>query len=150
MIGKTIRLQRLFHGNVNRDEWHDLIKRGCRILCELGADMIKTFYTDERFEEITASVPIPIFILGSKKMPREGDVLELAQSAVAAGARGVAIGRNIFQAQNPKKMIMEVYTRFSEPLSHYLSYHKDYSFPRSLKIRFLTIKTKNFLFILVL
>ncbi len=105
MIGKTIRLQRLFHGNVNRDEWHDLIKRGCRILCELGADMIKTFYTDERFEEITASVPIPIFILGSKKMPREGDVLELAQSAVAAGARGVAIGRNIFQAQNPKKMI---------------------------------------------
>ena len=91
--------------NVHEDEWHDLIKRGCRILCELGADMIKTFYTDERFSEITGSVPIPIFVLGSKKLPREIDVLDLAEHAVAGGARGVAIGRNIFQARSPRRMI---------------------------------------------
>jgi len=91
--------------NVDPDEWHELIKTGCRILCELGADMIKTFYTDRRFAEITASVPIPIFILGSKKMPAERDVLELAGAAVRDGARGVAIGRNIFQAANPGGMI---------------------------------------------
>jgi DhnA family fructose-bisphosphate aldolase class Ia len=91
--------------NVDRDEWHELIKSGCRILCELGADMIKTFYTDQRFAEITAAVPIPIFVLGSKKMPRERDVLLLAEQAVRDGARGVAIGRNIFQSSSPRRMI---------------------------------------------
>ena len=91
--------------NVDKDEWHDLVKSGCRILCELGADMIKTFYTDDRFSEIVEAVPVPIFILGSKKLPRERDVLDLAERAVRGGARGVVIGRNIFQAKNPAGMI---------------------------------------------
>jgi len=91
--------------NVDKDEWHDLIKTGCRILCELGADMIKTFYTDERFDEITSSVPLPIFILGSKKLPREIDALKLVEDANKNGARGIAFGRNIFQAKDPNKII---------------------------------------------
>jgi len=91
--------------NVDKDEWHDLIKRGCRILCELGADMIKTFYTDERFHEITSSVPIPIFILGSKKLSKEIDALKLVEDANKNGARGIAFGRNIFQAKDPNKII---------------------------------------------
>jgi DhnA family fructose-bisphosphate aldolase class Ia len=90
---------------VDRDEWQGLIGAGCRILCELGADMIKTFYTDERFSEIAASVPIPIFILGSRKLPGERDILELTERALRSGARGVAIGRNIFQAREPEKTI---------------------------------------------
>lgn len=91
--------------NVDKDDWHDLIKTGCRILCELGADMIKTFYTDERFDEITSSVPIPIFILGSKKMPHEIDALKLVEDSNKNGARGIAFGRNIFQSKDPNKMI---------------------------------------------
>src|SRR3989339_700724 len=91
--------------NVDKDQWHDLIKTGCRILFELGADMIKTFYTDERFSEITQSVPVPIFVLGSKKLPKEIDTLLLVQNAIRSGARGIAFGRNIFQAKNPCKMI---------------------------------------------
>ena len=93
------------HENVDKDEWHDLIKSGCRILCELGADMIKTFYTDERFHEITSSVPLPIFILGSKKLPQEIDALKLVENANKNGARGIAFGRNIFQSKEPNKMI---------------------------------------------
>ena len=91
--------------NVEPDEWHELIKTGCRILCELGADMIKTFYTDERFAEVTAALPIPVFVLGSKKLPRERDALELAENAVRRGARGIAFGRNIFQSRDPRKTI---------------------------------------------
>ena len=91
--------------NVPKDEWHDLIRRGCRILCELGADMIKTFYTDERFEEITGALPVPVLVLGSKKLPDEIDALRLAEEAVKRGARGVVFGRNIFQAKDPAAMI---------------------------------------------
>ena len=34
-------------------------------------------------------------------MPHQLDALKLAASAVAAGARGVVIGRNVIQAANP-------------------------------------------------
>ncbi len=91
--------------NVEKDAWHELIATGCRTLCELGADCIKTFYTDERFAQITESVPVPILVLGSKKLPRDLDSLHLAEDAVRHGARGVAFGRNVFMARNPARMI---------------------------------------------
>ncbi len=83
------------------DEFHDYIKKMCRIICELGADAIKTFYTGERFAEVTEGTPIPVFALGAEKMEREADALELAEKAVAAGARGVVFGRNVVQARDP-------------------------------------------------
>jgi DhnA family fructose-bisphosphate aldolase class Ia len=87
------------------DEFHDYIKKVCRIICELGADAIKTFYTGERFAEVTAGVPIPVFALGAEKMEREADALELAYKAMSAGARGVVFGRNVIQAQDPAQFL---------------------------------------------
>lgn len=87
------------------DELHDYIKKTCRIICELGADAIKTFYTGERFAEVTEGVPIPVFALGAEKMKREIDALELAHKAISAGARGVVFGRNVIQAQNPTQFL---------------------------------------------
>ena len=83
------------------EAFHDYIKKGCRIACELGADAIKTFYTGERFAEVVDGSPIPIFALGAEKLPHEIDALILAQRAVAAGAAGVVYGRNVLQAQSP-------------------------------------------------
>ena len=86
-------------------EFHDYIVKTSRIICELGADAIKTFYTGERFAEVTASVPIPVFALGAEKLEREADALELAHKAVSAGARGVVFGRNVIQARNPAQFL---------------------------------------------
>ena len=83
------------------DEFHDYIKKACRIICELGADAIKTFYTGERFAEVVEGTPIPIFALGAEKLPREVDALTLAYKAVQSGARGVVFGRNVIQARHP-------------------------------------------------
>ena len=82
-------------------EFHDYIKKMCRIICELGADAIKTFYTGERFTEVVEGVPIPIFALGAEKLERQVDALELAHRAVKAGARGVVFGRNVIQTGSP-------------------------------------------------
>ena len=73
----------------------------CRIICELGADAIKTFYTGERFAEVIEGAPVPVFALGAEKTPRPIDALELAHKAVKAGARGVVFGRNVIQADDP-------------------------------------------------
>jgi fructose-bisphosphate aldolase, class I len=87
------------------DEFHDYIKKMCRIICELGADAIKTFYTGERFAEVTEGVPIPIFALGAEKLESEVDALELARKSMQAGARGVVFGRNAVQAKSPTQFL---------------------------------------------
>jgi DhnA family fructose-bisphosphate aldolase class Ia len=87
------------------DEFHDYVKKTCRIACELGADAIKTFYTGERFAEVTEGSPIPVFALGAEKLEHALDALELAHKAVSAGARGVVFGRNVIQSPDPAQFL---------------------------------------------
>ena len=79
----------------------------CRIIAELGAQYVKTYYVDDGFETITASCPVPIVMAGGKKLP-ELDALTMAYNAVQQGAAGVDMGRNIFQSDAPKAMIAAV------------------------------------------
>lgn len=88
-------------GRLAADELHERVYIACRMLAELGADAIKTFYTGERFREVCAATPVPVFALGAEKLPREMDALNLAHQAVKAGARGVVFGRNVIQAADP-------------------------------------------------
>ena len=78
----------------------------CRIVAELGAHMVKTYYCDG-FEQIVRNTPVPIVIAGGKKVP-ENDAIQLAHDAVQAGASGVDMGRNIFQSDCPVGMIRAV------------------------------------------
>ena len=89
-----------YSDTLSPDEMHQQVKIGCRILAELGADMIKTFYT-HRFSEVTAGCPAPVFALGAAKLPTPLDALRLAQNEVAAGAQGVVFGRNALQVEDP-------------------------------------------------
>ena len=79
----------------------------CRIIAELGAQYVKTYYVDDGFETITSSCPVPIVMAGGKKVP-ELDALTMAYNAVRQGAAGVDMGRNIFQSDAPKAMITAV------------------------------------------
>jgi len=78
----------------------------CRIAAELGAHFVKTYFC-EGFEEIVQSTPVPLVIAGGKKIP-EKDAIQLASNAIRAGARGVDMGRNIFQSDCPVGMIKAV------------------------------------------
>jgi DhnA family fructose-bisphosphate aldolase class Ia len=93
------------HEDIAPEERHEQISIGCRIAAELGADMVKTFHTGERFAEIVRSTPVPILALGSRKAPREVDALELAAAAIRDGARGVVFGRNVIQARSPERFL---------------------------------------------
>ena len=79
----------------------------CRIIAELGAQYVKTYYVDEGFDTVTASCPVPIVMAGGKKLP-ELDALTMAYNAVQQGAAGVDMGRNIFQSEAPKAMLAAV------------------------------------------
>lgn len=93
------------HEELSPDERHDQITIGCRIVAELGVDLVKTFHTGDRFAEVVAATPVPILALGSRKLPRERDALALAGEAIRAGARGVVFGRNLVQARDPEAFL---------------------------------------------
>ena len=77
-----------------------------RILAELGASFVKTYYCED-FENVVASCPVPIVIAGGKKLP-EAEALEMAYQAIARGAHGVDMGRNVFQSEHPVEMMLAI------------------------------------------
>ena len=79
----------------------------CRVIAENGANFVKTYYCEEGFENVVAACPVPIVSAGGKKLP-ELDALTLAYNAISKGARGVDMGRNIFQSQAPLAMLKAV------------------------------------------
>ncbi len=89
----------------DKEDFSDCILKSVRIAAELGADMIKTFYTGENFRDVVSGTPIPVFALGAEKMKTEEEAVQLAEKAVSFGAAGIVFGRNVFQAEDPAGMI---------------------------------------------
>jgi DhnA family fructose-bisphosphate aldolase class Ia len=100
------------------EELQEEIFIGCRIIAELGADLVKTFYTGPGFKDVVAATPVPVLALGAKKLARESEALKLAADAVGAGARGIVFGRNVIQSAAPDRLIdalKEVVKEFKAP-----------------------------------
>jgi len=82
------------------------VSLAARAGAELGADIVKTNFTGsvDSFKRVTAGCPVPVVVAGGPKMKSEEDILKMVEMAMEGGARGVAIGRNIFQANDPTRM----------------------------------------------
>ncbi|OHB59041.1 MAG: hypothetical protein A2Y12_18365 [Planctomycetes bacterium GWF2_42_9] len=93
------------HKEKTKQQVHDKVKRISRIMAELGADLIKTFYTGTQFHEVVENTPVPVFTIGAEKLNTNLAVLEKAYNSVDQGARGIIFGRNIFMAKDPKVLI---------------------------------------------
>jgi class I fructose-bisphosphate aldolase/fructose-bisphosphate aldolase/2-amino-3,7-dideoxy-D-threo-hept-6-ulosonate synthase len=78
-----------------------------RVGSELGADIIKTPYVPG-FEAVTHTTYVPVVILGGAKRGKERDMLVDIKTAIDIGASGVAIGRNIWQSEDPTAMTAAV------------------------------------------
>jgi len=85
----------------------EVVKLAARAGAELGADIIKTNYTGDpdSFREVTKGCPVPVVIAGGPKMNTTRDVLEMVRDSIEAGGVGTSIGRNVFQAEDPTKMV---------------------------------------------
>ncbi len=81
-------------------------KLATRIIAEMGCQIVKT-YNCENFEEVVAACPVPIVVAGGKKLA-EPEALTLAYEVMQKGARGVDMGRNIFQSEHPVEMAIAV------------------------------------------
>jgi len=79
----------------------------CRLGFEHGADVLKTYATGTAagFQRVVASCPAPVLIAGGPRMDSEHAVLEVVHGVMAAGAKGVVFGRNIWQSPHPANMV---------------------------------------------
>ncbi|MEA1957021.1 MAG: 2-amino-3,7-dideoxy-D-threo-hept-6-ulosonate synthase [Euryarchaeota archaeon] len=95
---------------VKKEHDVEVVKHVARIGAELGADIIKTNYTGdpETFKEVVQGCPVPVIIAGGPKANTDAEVLKMVEDAVASGAAGVSIGRNVFQHDNPANMTIAI------------------------------------------
>lgn len=88
------------------------IAHAARIGFEMGADIIKTNYCGEieAFRHVVASSPVPIVVAGGPKKADGGDgTLQMVRDVMAAGAAGVAIGRRVWQDEDPQRLVREIH-----------------------------------------
>ena len=105
-LGVPVMVETVLWGlGIPKERRHDpgLIPHICRIGAELGADIVKAPYAPGVYRELTARLPVPVVILGGDVTGEEA-MYETVAQAVAEGAAGVAIGRNVFQAESPARV----------------------------------------------
>ena len=85
----------------------EYVANACRIGWELGADILKSPYTGDRdsFEPIVENAPVPVMILGGPSSGSVRAMLDDVAGAMAAGARGLVMGRSVWQTEDPAAVV---------------------------------------------
>ena len=93
--------------NIKDSHGVDIVAHAARLGAELGADIIKTNYTGdiESFKKVVSSCPVPVIVAGGPKVDTSRDILQMVKDSINAGGGGVSIGRNVFQYEDPTKII---------------------------------------------
>jgi class I fructose-bisphosphate aldolase len=89
----------------------EVVKYGVRAAVESGADLIKTYYTGSResfAEVVRVAAGIPVLMSGGPLREKPIEFLQDVKNVMDAGARGVVVGRNVFQSKNPGGMIRAI------------------------------------------
>jgi fructose-bisphosphate aldolase/2-amino-3,7-dideoxy-D-threo-hept-6-ulosonate synthase len=81
-----------------------------RAAAEAGADIVKTSYTGniDSFREVTRGCPVPVVVAGGPRMATSEELLQMISESMEAGAAGVAMGRNVFQAEDVRGMVKAI------------------------------------------
>jgi 2-amino-4,5-dihydroxy-6-oxo-7-(phosphonooxy)heptanoate synthase len=86
----------------------DLLAHVVNIAADLGADLVKTTWAEpwERLADVVAASPLPVLVAGGPA--NHADVTSFARAAMAAGCAGLAIGRRVFGAPEPRAVVTQL------------------------------------------
>jgi fructose-bisphosphate aldolase/2-amino-3,7-dideoxy-D-threo-hept-6-ulosonate synthase len=90
-----------------------------RVAAELGADVVKSYYTGnpDSFREVVECCPVPVIVLSGPGAGNPSELLKIVHDVMASGAAGVIMGRNIWQNEHPTALIEAVTKIVHEDLS---------------------------------
>ncbi len=101
--------------SIKDDESPEIVSYAARAAMELGADVVKLKYPndDSNLEWIAKCAgKTHVFAAGGSKLT-DDVLLEKMQRAAKAGFSGIAVGRNIFQSDDPVKRLKSLKAIFS-------------------------------------
>ncbi len=80
------------------------IRLAARSGCEYGASIIKTMFagTAEEYRQVIAASYQPVVILGGEATSELPALFHCIEQAIGVGAKGVAIGRNVWNHKDPE------------------------------------------------
>jgi len=89
----------------------EVVRYAARLGGELGADIIKTYYTGslETFKEVVKACTVPVVAAGGPRKETAKEALEMVRDVMDAGALGVTIGRNVWAHPDPAGMTRAIH-----------------------------------------
>jgi DhnA family fructose-bisphosphate aldolase class Ia len=96
-------------GFTAKDVTFDQLIISARLGAELGADIVKMRYQGpaESYQAVASACYVPLVVLGGSRQSPEELIQEIKQAQIA-GARGVAVGRNLWQAEHPGQVLSQL------------------------------------------
>lgn len=95
-----------------KDEYAPEVVAHCaRVGVELGADVVKVCYTGDikSFSDVVDSCCVPVVIAGGPKLDDARSLVQMVHDSVQAGGAGLSIGRNVFQAARPARLLQALH-----------------------------------------
>jgi fructose-bisphosphate aldolase, class I len=92
---------------VQNDTSKEIVAYAARTALELGADAAKIKYTGDAQSfswAVKAAGKVKVFMSGGPKASNDEAFLTQVRGAIDSGATGIAVGRNVWQHQEPLKM----------------------------------------------
>lgn len=110
-LGLPVMLEAMAKGTMKGEKFASndphAIRMVARMAAEIGADLVKTYYTgtQDSFAKVVEGCPVPIVILGGAKTDSIRQVFQDIHDSLEAGGRGIAVGRNIWEQDNLDSML---------------------------------------------
>jgi class I fructose-bisphosphate aldolase len=106
MIEPLVMLPNEVRGGYQVDGDADRIVTLVRLAAEMGADIIKADPTasPEDFHRVIEAARVPVLVRGGGREDLRS-VLRKSAALLAQGARGLVYGRNVYQHENPKRVV---------------------------------------------
>ncbi|GAA5152482.1 2-amino-3,7-dideoxy-D-threo-hept-6-ulosonate synthase [Nocardioides marinquilinus] len=111
-----------------------LVQHAVTVAAELGADVVKTVQVADPADlrAITASCPVPVIVAGGAPRERDADLVADVEAALAAGAGGVALGRCLFQSDDPARTTRAVARLVHRPSPWAVTQEVDHDRPQAV------------------
>lgn len=96
--------------SIENESDSDIIAWAARIGLELGADMVKLKYSGskETFRKVVlAAGKVKVVVSGGEEKSEE-EFIEMVRDVMLAGGAGIAVGRNIWQRENPLEITNKI------------------------------------------
>ena len=88
----------------------NLVGHAANLAADLGADLVKTPFTGSAasMAEVIRTCPIPVVVAGGATLESEEELISQVEEIMRSGARGVAIGRNVFTSADVARTVRRI------------------------------------------